>query len=68
MSYDSHMATTKKPVFPAELKAYVAHSIREILEDPDFGLELTEKAKRRLRAFSKTNRRIPLSDILKRYS
>ena len=33
-----------------ELKAFIAHSIREILDDPDFGLELSETTKRRLRA------------------
>ena len=59
--------TTKKRALPIELKAYIAESIREILEDPDFGLELTERAKRRLRASSKSSKRAPLSAIMKKY-
>ena len=46
------MVTTmqKNGTIGPELKAFIAHSIREILDDPDFGLELTETTKRRLHA------------------
>jgi len=33
-----------------ELKAFITTSIKEVLEDPDFGLELSESTKRRLHA------------------
>ena len=46
----------KRSVSPA-LRAVIADSIQEILGDPDFGLELTAYAKRRLRATLKDTRR-----------
>lgn len=45
------MATTAKhKTLNPELKAFITTSIKEMLDDPDFGLELTETTKRRLRA------------------
>ena len=63
------MATaTKQQHIASELKAFIAQSIREILDDPDFGLELTERAKKRLRAARKWNGRgISLADVRKKY-
>jgi len=52
----------------AQMRACVAESVHEVLSDPDFGLELTEEAKRRLRAARKTSRRsyISLATLRKR--
>lgn len=42
--------------------------LREIIDDPDFGLEFTEKAKKRLRrALSFKQKGIPFSEIKKKY-
>lgn len=50
-----------------ELRAFITHSIREILDDPDFGLELTETTKRRLRAAkNKKQKWISHAEIKKR--
>ena len=50
-----------------ELKAFIAHSIREILDDPDFGLELSETTKRRLRvAKNKKQKWISHTELKKR--
>ncbi|HXK38780.1 MAG TPA: hypothetical protein VJ043_01685 [Candidatus Paceibacterota bacterium] len=50
-------------VSPA-LRAVIADSIQEILGDPDFGLELTAYAKRKLSAsFKDTRRGKTLSEI-----
>jgi hypothetical protein len=50
------MATkTAKKIDPA-LKVYIAEAIQEALNDPDFGLELTDYAKKRLRAAMKDKR------------
>lgn len=58
---------TKHRNIQPELKAFIAHSIREILDDPDFGLELTEATKRRLRAAkSKKQKWISHAEVKKR--
>lgn len=51
-----------------QLRAYIAESVREALADPDFGLELTDEMKRRLRASQKSSRRtyVSLATIRKR--
>ena len=63
------MATaTKQQNIAPELRAFIAQSIREILDDPDFGLELKEVAKKRLRAARKSKGRgISLADVRKKY-
>ncbi len=50
-------------------KAMVSQVIIEILDDPDFSLELTESAKMRLGEISRKGlkAKIPLSEIKKRY-
>lgn len=50
------MATKELHITPA-LRAAIAESVQEILNDPDFGLELTPAAKKRLRTAMKDNRR-----------
>lgn len=42
--------------------------LREVIDDPDFGLELTEKAKKRLRkAKSSKQKSVSFSEIKKKY-
>ena len=51
-----------------EIKSFVVQAIEEVLSDPDFGLELSEKAKKRLgyaRISKKKN--IPFSEIKRKY-
>ena len=62
------VTTAKQQNIAPELKVFIAQSIREILDDPDFGLELTEVAKKRLRAARKSKGRgISLADARKKY-
>ena len=71
MCYSRRMnltASKSKNIEP-RLRAYIAESVREVLDDPDFGLELSEKAKRRLMAAQASSAKgIPLETILKRYA
>ena len=49
-------------------KAFLLHALREVVQDPDFGLELTAKAKRRLLNASKgRGKTVALSTIKKKY-
>ncbi len=51
-----------------ELKTYIAETVYEVLHDPDFGLELTEYAKKRLRASMKKNQKtIPWEEVVRKY-
>lgn len=43
------LTTTDTKKINSELKTFIVRAITEILADPDFGLEFTEKAKKRLR-------------------
>ena len=53
---------------PQELKAAISREIMGILEDPDFGLDLTAYAKKRLLAAQKSKAKtIPFSEIKKKY-
>jgi len=62
----SPAATLKK--LPGEIKSLIAQTVIDVLNDPDFGLELTEKAKKRLRDASLPNKKmIPLSVIKRKY-
>lgn len=68
---DKHMnlAITKKKDIDPRLRAYIAESVREVLDDPDFGLELSAKAKRRLKqAQTSSAKGISLETLLKRYT
>lgn len=61
------VATKKKDIEP-KLRAYIAESVREVLDDPDFGLELSAVAKRRLReAQTQPRKYISLATVLKQY-
>ena len=51
-----------------EVKTFIIQVIYEILNDPDFGLELSEKAKKRLRqSLISKQKTISLLEIKKRY-
>lgn len=51
-----------------EMKTFIMRAIQEILSDPDFGLELSEEAKRRLGQASRLRKKsIPLSEVKKKY-
>ena len=61
------LATATKKL-PGAVKSLIAQTVMDVLNDPDFGLALTEKAKRRLRDASLPNKKmIPLSVIKKKY-
>ena len=62
----SPTATLKK--FPGEVKNLIAQMIVDALSDPDFGLELTKKAKLRLRKAPQDKKTISLSAIKRKYS
>ena len=52
-----------------ELKAYIAETVYEALHDPDFGMELTPYAKKRLRAAIKNSNKkgISLQEAIEKY-
>lgn len=46
----------------------IAYQVIDILQDPDFGLELTERTKKILaKSLKSKRRRIPFSEIKKRF-
>lgn len=54
-------------VLEGGIKAFIVQAIQEILQDPDFGLELTERAKGRLRQAFRKQKTTSLVDIKKKY-
>ena len=61
------MTTKEAPITPT-LRAAIAESVREVLSDPDFGMELTASAKKRLRAAMKhSGRGKSLAEIRAKY-
>lgn len=51
------------------MRAIIAQALYEIVHDPDFGLELSEKAKRRLRgALQSRKKTMPFRTIKARYN
>jgi hypothetical protein len=63
------MATTVfSPKINYEIKRLVAEALYDILNDPDFGLELSARAKKRLRRASAPSRRtISFGEIKRKY-
>ena len=60
--------TAKKVVLEPELRSFIADAIREILDDPDFGLELSDRARERLdRAPAHKDKTISSSTIKEKY-
>jgi len=49
-----------------EIKRAILRSIAEALNDPDFGLELSEKAKKRLKEARKPGRKLISAEEIKR--
>ena len=63
------LTTTTKKRLDSEFRALIARAIAEVLTDPDFGLELSEEAKKRLRrALTSRTKTISFSEIKKRYA
>lgn len=61
-------AKTAKRTLDMQEKTFIVGALQEILEDPDFGLELTEEAKKVLRERNQsTSGIISASDIRKKY-
>lgn len=50
-----------------QIKALVSSAVFDVFSDPDFGLELSAKAKKRLSLSSKNSKTISLSQIKKKY-
>ena len=51
-----------------EVKVFVSQAVRDVLEDPDFNLELSVEAKKRLRRVSAVRKRnISLADIKRKH-
>jgi len=62
------MPTLFSPKNINSLRPLIIQAVEEVLGDPDLGLELTEKAKKRLRIAKKQNgATIPFSQIKNRY-
>lgn len=61
-------ATSHKKAQGIEFKAYISQAVNEVLTDPDFGMELSEKAKKSLRAARGAKEKtISLAAIIKKY-
>jgi hypothetical protein len=53
---------------PKEVKTLVVQTVYEVLNDPDFGLELSGQTKRKLRQIEIPRRKnIPFSEIKKKF-
>ncbi len=51
-----------------EVKTFIVQAVNEVLNDPDFGLELSEKARKRLRqALTPKQKTISFSEIKRKY-
>ena len=50
-----------------QIKALVSSAVFDVFNDPDFGRELSEKAKKRLSFSSKSSKTISLSQIKNKY-
>ncbi|MEK7621995.1 MAG: hypothetical protein AAB415_02340 [Patescibacteria group bacterium] len=65
------MPTLPAPIIPQNvnhLRPLIMQAVEEVLSDPDLGLELTEKAKRRLRVVrGRIGVTIPFSQIKNKY-
>ena len=50
-----------------QIKALVSSAVFDVFNDPDFGLDLSAKAKKRLSTNSKNSRTVSLSQIKEKY-
>ncbi|OGG41011.1 hypothetical protein A2118_01875 [Candidatus Kaiserbacteria bacterium GWA2_50_9] len=59
---------TKQHLLSPDIKAFIMESINDVLEDPDFGLELTEGFKKKLQVAKRSKvRTISLEEVRKKY-
>ena len=50
------------------IKAFIVETIKDVLEDPDFGLELSTKSKNRIKEIpTLLKKKVSLADIKKKY-
>ena len=61
------MTTTEIKRIDNQIKALVSSAIFNVFNDPDFGFELSLKAKKRLSISTKNHKTISLSEIKKKY-
>lgn len=61
------MTTVEISKVSNKVKALVSSALFDLFNDPDFGLELSMKAKKRLAVFSKPRKTFSLSQIKKKY-
>ncbi len=66
LCYNINMTTLEIKKINTQVKALVSRAISDVFSDPDFGLELTSKAQKRLSA-SKTGKTISLSQLKRKY-
>lgn len=60
--------TTNVRQLSQQIKTFIKQTVVEVLDDPDFGLVLTDKAKRRLRSAGQGHGvTTPLAKIKERY-
>lgn len=50
-----------------QIKALVSSAVFDVFNDPDLGLELSAKAKKRLSLSPRNNRTVSLSQVKKKY-
>jgi hypothetical protein len=50
-----------------QIKAFVSSAVFDVFNDPDFGLDLSAKAKKRLSSYSKNSKTISYSQLKKKY-
>ena len=60
--------TTAKKVLHPKIKMLITRVVQEVLYDPDFGLELSERAKKRLsKACVSKEKSVPFYEIKRKY-
>ena len=62
------IGTTKNKSLGIEVKTFILYALQEVLRDPDFRLELTAKAERRLKqAVAYKGKTMSLSELKKKH-
>ena len=58
----------RKKTLGPELRALVAETVHEVLNDPDFGMELTTSARKKLLAsMDKKQKMVPWEEVRRKY-
>lgn len=64
-----NIKTTEKRALSLRERAFITQAVREVLEDPDFGFNLTPRAKKRLESARRAHgKRISFAQIKERHS